>query len=151
MQTNTKWQQSSFEQAVAQAQKSLEKGGVPVGAALDKGGKLIAVEHNERVQQGDPIAHGEMSCIRQAGRQKTYKDTVLYTTLAPCMMCAGTIVQFGIPLVVVGESQTFSGEIEFLQSRGVKVVILNDERCVRMMSEFQNRYPEVWAEDIEEN
>ncbi len=151
MQTDTKWRQDSFDEAVAQAQKSLDEGGVPVGSALDRAGVLIAAGHNERVQKGDPIAHGEMSCLRQAGRQRSYKDTVLYTTLAPCAMCAGTIVQFGIPLVVVGEAQTFPGEIEFMRSRGVEVVVLDDERCKRMMQEFQERYPEVWAEDIGED
>lgn len=151
METNTKWQQSSFDQSVAQAQKSLDEGGVPVGSALDKDSRLIAVGHNERVQKGDPIAHGEMSCLRNAGRLSSYKDTVLYTTLAPCAMCAGTIVQFDIPLVVVGEAETFPGEIEFMRSRGVEVIVLNDERCKGMMQEFQERYPEVWAEDIGES
>jgi len=151
MQSSASWQQSSFDRAVAQAQKSLDEAGGPVGAALDKGGQLIAAGHNERVQSGDPIAHGEMSCLRQAGRQKSYKDTVLYTTLAPCAMCAGTIVQFGIPLVVVGEAHTFPGEIEFMRSRGVEVMVLDDERCRRMMQEFQERYPEVWKEDIGES
>jgi len=150
MEKNLRWQQSSFERAVAEAQKSLDEAGVPVGAALDKGSQLIAAGHNERVQKGDPIAHGEMSCLRQAGRQKTYTDTVLYTTLAPCAMCAGTIVQFGIPLVIVGEARTFPGEIEFMRSRGVEVIVLDDERCRRMMQEFQERYPEVWKEDIGE-
>ncbi len=151
MRTNTKWNQNSFEQAVIQAQKSLDEGGVPVGSALDIDGEIIATGHNERVQKGDPIAHGEMSCLRAAGRQKSYKKAVLYTTLAPCAMCAGTIVQFGIPLVVVGEAETFPGELDFLRSRGVEVAVLNDDRCKQMMQEFQERYPEVWAEDIGES
>lgn len=151
MKENVAWQQSSFDRAVAEARKSLDEAGVPVGSALDKDARLIATGHNERVQKGDPIAHGEMSCLRQAGRQKSYENTVLYTTLAPCAMCAGTIVQFGIPLVVVGEARTFPGEIEFMRSRGVEVIVLDDERCWRMMQEFQERYPEVWKEDIGED
>lgn len=150
MQTDKNWHQSSFDRAVDQARKSLDEGGVPVGSALDIDGVAVASGHNERVQKGDPIAHGEMSCLRNAGRQKSYKNAVLYTTLAPCAMCAGTIVQFGIPLVIVGEDRTFAGELDFLRSRGVKVVVLNDERCMNMMREFQERYPQVWREDIGE-
>ncbi|NUS73530.1 MAG: nucleoside deaminase [Corynebacteriales bacterium] len=145
-----RWNKESFEEAVRQAEKSLAEGGVPVGSALDKGGVLIASGHNERVQGGDPIAHGEMSCLRRAGRQRTYRDTVLYTTLAPCAMCTGTIIQFRIPLVVVGQSTTFPGELELLRSRGVEVVELNDPRCVELMNRFEREYPEVWAEDIGE-
>lgn len=147
-QPGAKWERASFEEAVAQARKSLSEGGVPVGAALDLGGVLVASGHNRRVQDGDPIAHGEMSCLRNAGRRRSYRDAVLYTTLAPCAMCAGTIIQFGIPLVVVGESRTFPGELELLRSRGVTVVELDDSRCVELMREFQERYPDVWAEDI---
>lgn len=147
---NNTWSQSSFDTAVAEAQKSLDAGGVPVGSALDLDGAMVASGHNERVQSGDPIAHGEMSCLRQAGRLKSYKNTVLYTTLAPCMMCAGTIVQFKIPMVVVGENKTFSGELDFMRSHGVEVIVLDDRRCVDLMNEFQTRYPEVWAEDIGE-
>ncbi len=146
----TEWSSESFEAAVRQAEKSLSEGGVPVGSALDIGGKLIASGHNRRVQDGDPIAHGEMSCLRSAGRQRSYRDAVLYTTLAPCAMCSGTIIQFGIPTVVVGEAETFPGELDWLRSRGVEVVVLNDDRCKALMTEFQTRYPEVWAEDIGE-
>lgn len=144
------WSQESFNVAVEEGQKSLNAGGVPVGSALDIDGELVASGYNERVQSGDPIAHGEMSCLRKAGRQKTYKNSVLYTTLAPCMMCAGAIVQFGIPIVVVGEDKTFPGELEFLRSRGVEVIVLDDPRCVKLMETFQEEYPEVWAEDIGE-
>lgn len=146
----TTWRQGSFEKAYEQAAKSLREGGVPVGAALDINEELVASGHNERVQLGDPIAHGEMSCLRKAGRQRSYKTAVLYTTLAPCMMCAGTIVQFKIPTVVVGESKTFPGELEFLRSHGVEIIELNDARCAELMTEFQRRYPAVWAEDIGE-
>ncbi len=146
----TAYSQGSFEAAVAEGQKSLDAGGVPVGSALDIDGRLVASGHNERVQSGDPIAHGEMSCLRRAGRQETYRNSVLYTTLAPCMMCAGTIVQFGIPVVVVGEDKTFPGELDFLRNKGVEVIILDDPRCVELMETFQTKYPEVWAEDIGE-
>lgn len=145
-----RWNRESFEVALAEARAGLAEGGVPIGSALDKGGVLIARGRNRRVQDGDPIAHGEISCLRSAGRQSTYRDTVLYTTLAPCAMCAGTIIQFRIPLVVVGESATFPGELDLLRSRGVEVIELNDPRCIELMNEFQARYPEVWAEDIGE-
>lgn len=150
MMGHSRWSRSSFQEAVAQGRKSLSEGGVPVGSALDLGGKLVASGHNERVQKSDPIAHGEMTCLRNAGRQRSYRDAVLYTTLAPCAMCAGTIVQFGIPLVVVGEERTFPGEIDFLRSRGVEVVVLDDPECQALMQEFQTTFPQVWAEDIGE-
>jgi cytosine deaminase len=144
------WSTTSFDEAVRQAALSLDAGGVPVGSSLDLGGTMVAAGHNERVQLGDPIAHGEMSCLRKAGRQRSYRDAVLYTTLAPCAMCAGTVVQFRIPLVVVGEARTFPGELDFLRERGVEVVLLDDPRCVELMERFQREYPAVWAEDIGE-
>ena len=144
------WNQSSFEEALRQAQQGLAEGGVPVGSALDVDGQLKASGRNRRVQDGDPIAHGELSCLKAAGRLSSYRNAVLYTTLAPCAMCAGTIIQFRIPLVVVGESETFPGELELLRSRGVIVVELNDPRCKEVMYQFQQQYPEVWAEDIGE-
>jgi len=103
------------------------------------------------VQKGDPIAHGEMDALRKAGRQKTYKDTVLYTSLSPCMMCSGTIVQFGIPKVVIGENKTFGGNEKFLISRGIDVVIANDKKCIELMSKFIKEKPELWLEDIAED
>ena len=139
-----------FEAAYEAAQKSLREGGIPIGAALARGREVIASGHNVRVQNGDPIAHGEMSALRAAGRQKSYRDTTLYTTLAPCAMCTGTIIQFKIPRVVVGEAETFPGEFDLLRSRGVEVVVLNDARCVEMMRTFQEEHPELWAEDIAE-
>ncbi|GAA2202480.1 nucleoside deaminase [Sinomonas flava] len=139
-----------FEAALEAARTGLAEGGIPIGAALVRGGEVLAVGRNERVQNGDPIAHGEMSALRAAGRQATYRDTVLYTTLAPCAMCAGTIVQFKIPRVVVGEQRTFPGELELLRSRGVEVEVLDDPRCVAMMEAFQRDQPALWAEDIAE-
>jgi cytosine deaminase len=140
----------AFEAAFQAAQKSLREGGIPIGAALARAGQVVATGHNERVQHGDPIAHGEMSALRAAGRQRSYRDTVLYTTLAPCAMCTGTIIQFKIPKVVVGEAETFPGEFDLLRSRGVEVVVLEDERCVDMMRNFQRDHAELWAEDIAE-
>ena len=134
-----------------EAAKGLAQAGVPVGSVLVRTGEVLAAGHNQRVQLGDPIAHGEMDCMRNAGRQKTYRDTVLYTTLSPCMMCTGTIIQFGIPRLVIGENTTFGGNESLLEKRGVEVVVLNDPKCKELMDTFIDRYPTVWAEDIGED
>ena len=134
--------------ALDQARISLDGGGVPVGAVLAAGGQLIAAGHNERVQRGDPVAHGEIACLRNAGRRPSYLDTTLYTTLSPCQMCTGAILLFQIPRVVVGEARTFEGDLDFLRSKGVEVVLLDDPGCVAAMEEFQARYPQIWSEDI---
>jgi cytosine/creatinine deaminase len=134
--------------ALGQARTSLEAGGVPVGAVLAVGREVIAAGHNERVQRGDPVAHGEIACLRNAGRRPSYTDTTLYTTLSPCQMCTGAILLFQIPRVVVGEARTFAGDLDFLRARGVEIVLLDDPACVAVMEEFQTRYPEVWSEDI---
>jgi len=134
--------------ALGQARASLEAGGVPVGAVLAAGGTVIAAGHNERVQQDDPVAHGEISCLRNAGRRPSYADTTLYTTLSPCQMCSGAILLFQIPRVVVGEAETFAGDLGFLAGRGVQIVLLDDPDCQAAMREFQQRYPQVWSEDI---
>ncbi len=139
--------------ALGQARESLADGGVPVGAVLaaasaSQGWQVIAAGHNERVQRGDPVAHGEIACLRNAGRRPSYADTTLYTTLSPCQMCTGAILLFQIPRVVVGEADTFAGDLGFLTDRGVGIVLLDDEGCVAAMREFQERYPEVWSEDI---
>ena len=139
--------------ALGQARISLDGGGVPVGAVLaagsaSQGRQLIAAGHNERVQRGDPVAHGEIACLRNAGRRPSYLDTTLYTTLSPCQMCTGAILLFQIPRVVVGEAQTFAGDLGFLADRGVEIVLLDDEGCMAAMQEFQTRYPQIWSEDI---
>ncbi len=126
---------------------------MPVGAVLaaasaSQGWQVIAAGHNERVQRGDPVAHGEIACLRNAGRRPSYADTTLYTTLSPCQMCTGAILLFQIPRVVVGEAGTFAGDLAFLADRGVEIVLLDDEGCMAVMREFQERYPEVWSEDI---
>jgi cytosine/creatinine deaminase len=134
--------------ALAQARDSLEAGGVPVGAVLAEGAAVLGKGHNERVQQGDPVAHGEISALRNAGRRPNYLSTTLYTTLSPCQMCTGAILLFQIPRVVVGEARTFPGDLGFLRSKGVEVVLVNDVSCVAVMEEFQARFPQVWSEDI---
>ena len=137
-----------IEVALEQAQKSYDEGGLPIGAALTDGQTLLGVGHNRRVQDGDPIAHGEMDCLRRVGRRPSYAGLTLYTTLSPCMMCAGTIVQFGIPRVVIGENKSFPGNIEFLRSHGVNVLLLNHAGCRDLMEKFINESPEIWNEDI---
>eukprot|EP00039_Didymoeca_costata_P022715 m.347230 g.347230 ORF g.347230 m.347230 type:complete len:149 (+) comp31900_c0_seq1:251-697(+) len=136
--------------AYDEAKAGFEEGGCPIGSVLARNGEVVAQGRNQRVQKGDPIAHGEMDALRKAGRQKTYSDTVLYTSLSPCMMCSGTIVQFGIPRVVVGDRTNFGGNEEFLRSRGVEVVIAEDSDCVALMKRFIDEKPELWAEDIAE-
>jgi cytosine/creatinine deaminase len=140
-----------MDRAYGLAKKSFNEGGLPIGSVLVRGGEIIGEGHNQRVQRGDPVAHGEMDCIRNAGRQRTYKDTVLYTSLSPCMMCSGTIVQFGIPRVVIGENTNFGGNEEFLRDRGVEVDILDDARCIELMERCIRERPEIWNEDIGED
>ena len=115
--------------ALEQARESLDAGGVPVGAVLAAAGEVLAAGHNERVQHGDPVAHGEIACLRNAGRP-SYADTTLYTTLSPCQMCTGAILLFQIPRVVVGEARTFEGDLGFLRGRGVEIVLLDDPACI---------------------
>ena len=137
--------------AYDEARLGFEEGGCPIGSVLARSGEAVSRGRNQRVQQGDPIAHGEMDALRKAGRQKTYRDTVLYTTLSPCMMCSGTIIQFGIPRVVIGENKTFGGNEAFLRQHGVEVVIADDPDCIDLMERFINEKPELWAEDIAED
>ena len=140
--------QTMMAAALAQAQASLAAGGVPVGAVLAAAGEVVAAGHNERVQRGDPVAHGEIACLRNAGRQSSYQNMTLYTTLSPCQMCTGAILLFQIPRVVVGEAQTFEGDLGFLAGRGVQIVLMDDPGCMAAMREFQERFPQVWSEDI---
>ena len=136
--------------AYDEALAGFNEGGCPIGSVLAEGDRLIAQGRNQRVQQGDPIAHGEMDCLRKAGRQKTYRRMTLYTSLSPCMMCAGTIIQFAIPRVIVGEAQNFAGNAEFLRSRGVEVIIADDPDCIALMATFIREKPALWSEDIAE-
>jgi cytosine/creatinine deaminase len=137
-----------MQRAIAQARKSRREGGIPIGSVLVKNGEVVAEGHNKRVQEKNPILHGEMDCLNNAGRVGSYRGTVIYSTLMPCYMCAGTIVQFKIPKVIVGESRTFSGAREFMESHGVEVIDLDLPECVEMMEEFIADCPELWNEDI---
>ncbi|MDH5366195.1 MAG: nucleoside deaminase [Cyclobacteriaceae bacterium] len=134
--------------AIEQAQKSLNEGGIPIGSVLVRDDKIIASGHNKRVQESNPILHGEMDCLNNAGRIGSYKNTIIYSTLMPCYMCAGTIVQFKIPKVIVGESRTFSGAREFMESHGVEVIDMDNLVCTQMMEQFIKDKPELWSEDI---
>jgi len=134
--------------AIAQARKSLAKGGIPIGSALVLDQKLVAVGHNKRVQENDPVTHAEIDCLRQAGRIGSFRSTVLYSTLMPCYLCAGAVVQFGIKKVLVGESRTFAGASDFMRSHGVEVIDLDLAECTEMMRTFIAEHPALWNEDI---
>jgi len=138
-----------LETALREARAGLEEGGIPIGAAIfAPDGRLVGAGHNRRVQEGDPSAHGETDAFRKAGRQKSYRELTMVTTLAPCWYCSGLIRQFGFRRVVVGESRTFQGGIAWLRELGVEVVDLDDEECVKLLGEFIRKHPEVWGEDI---
>jgi cytosine deaminase len=134
--------------AIAQAHKSRGEGGIPIGSALVLDNRLVAVGHNKRVQENDPVTHAEIDCLRQAGRIGGFQRTVLYSTLMPCYLCAGAVVQFGIKKVVVGESRTFAGAAGLMRSHGVEVIDLDLEECVEMMRSFIAANPALWNEDI---
>lgn len=137
--------------AIEQAQKGRSTGGIPIGSVLvNKDGKIIGAGHNQRVQQNDPMAHAEIDCLKQAGRVGNYKDMVLYSTLMPCYLCAGAVVQFGIKKVIVGENTTFPGAEAFMKEHGVEVVNLHSKECIEMMTEFIEQFPKLWNEDIGE-
>ena len=137
-------------EAKAEALKGLAEGGIPIGSILVRNGEIIGRGHNQRVQKGSAILHGEMDCLMNAGRQRSYRDTVIYSTLSPCMMCSGTIIQFKIPRVVVGEALSFPGAPDFMRSHGVEVLVLNDPSLVEMMKNFISEKPALWNEDIAE-
>ncbi len=130
------------------AKKGYDEGGCPIGGVIiDLDGNVLGEGHNMLVQEGNPIIHGEMSAMRDAGRMLTRKDTIMYTTLSPCMMCAGTIVQFKIPHVVVGDTVNSAGNVDFLRERGVEVTILNDPDCIALVKQFIEEKPDLWLED----
>ncbi len=135
-------------EAIQQARKGFAEGGIPIGSVLVRAGKIIGKGHNRRLQHGDPTAHGEIDCLRNAGRQRSYKDTVIYSTLMPCNMCAGAIVQFGIPKVIAGEDKTFPSARKFMEANGVEVIDLNLSECYELLQEFKRLHPEAWDEDI---
>ena len=135
--------------ALEEARLGLSEGGIPIGAALFDGkGRLLGRGHNRRVQEGDPSIHGETDAFRKAGRQRSYRDTVMVTTLAPCWYCSGLVRQFGIGTVVVGESVNFQGGIDWLRASGVGVIDLASRECIELLGAFIRAHPEVWNEDI---
>jgi cytosine deaminase len=136
--------------AIEQARKSLSEGGIPIGSVLVVDGKIIGAGHNCRVQTGSPIDHGEMNCLRNAGRlpAAVYRRSTIYTTLSPCPMCSGAIVLYKIPRVVVGENQTFLGAEDYLRSNGIAVEVVQDTECIQLMTDFITANPQLWNEDI---
>jgi creatinine deaminase len=138
--------------AIEEAKQGLIEGGIPIGSVLVIDGKIVGRGHNRRVQKGSAILHAEMDCLENAGRLKPgdYRRAVLYSTLSPCDMCSGTVLLYKIPRIVIGEHQTFQGPEEYLRSRGVKLVVLDDEECLRLMRDFIAANPELWYEDIGE-
>jgi creatinine deaminase len=137
--------------ALAQARTGLAEGGIPIGAAIfDAHGKLLGAGHNRRVQLGDPSLHGETDAFRNAGRQRSYRDLIMVTTLAPCWYCSGLVRQFGFRTLVVGESRNFQGGIEWVRALGVEVINLDSQECVTLLAEYIAAHPELWNEDIGE-
>ncbi len=138
--------------AIDEARQGLAEGGIPIGSVLVIDGQIVGRGHNRRVQQGNPILHAEMDCFENAGRLKAkdYERAVLYSTLSPCDMCSGTALLYKVPKIVIGENQTFQGPEDYVRSRGVELVILNDAECIRLMREFIANNPELWNEDLGE-
>jgi cytosine deaminase len=136
--------------AIEQARESLAEGGIPIGSVLVHEGRIIGRGHNCRVQTGSPIDHGEMNCLRNAGRlpARVYRDCTLYTTLSPCPMCSGAILLYKIARVVAGENRTFLGAAEYLRANGVQVEVVQDEECIQLMTDFIQANPRLWNEDI---
>lgn len=142
---------SMLDVAIEEARAGLAEGGIPIGAALfDRQGNLLGRGHNRRVQEDDPSVHGETDAFRKAGRQRSYRDTIMVTTLAPCWYCSGLVRQFNIGMVIVGESVNFEGGIDWLRENGVEVVDMNSAECIEMLREYIDAHPEVWNEDIGE-
>lgn len=143
--------QAMLQVALEEARQGLAEGGIPIGAALfDQEGKLLGRGHNCRIQENDPSVHGETDAFRKAGRQRTYRDKILATTLAPCWYCSGLIKQFHIGTVIVGESVNFSGGLEWLHSEGVKIIDLHSQECIDLLRAYIEEHPDIWNEDIGE-
>jgi creatinine deaminase len=141
--------QEMLKVAIAEARTGIAEGGIPIGAALFTAeGVLVSSGHNRRVQEGDPSAHGETDAFRRAGRQRSYRDMIMVTTLAPCWYCSGLIRQFGFQTVVVGEQRTFAGGLDWLRESGVRIIDLDSQECIAMLGDFITSRPEVWNEDI---
>jgi cytosine deaminase len=141
---NDQW----MHEAMKEARKGLSEGGIPVGSVLVKDGAIIGRGYNRRVQERNPMKHAEIDCLMNAGRIGNYRNTVLYSTLMPCYLCAGAVVQFNIPKVIVGEARTFPGAEQFMRGHHVEVINLDLDECVTMMKEFINAHPQLWNEDI---
>jgi cytosine/creatinine deaminase len=141
---------SFMAEAIAEARQGLSEGGIPIGSILVKSDRIIGKGHNKRVQEGDPVTHAEIDCLRNAGRIGKYNETILYSTLMPCYLCAGAVVQFGIKKVIAGESETFPGAKKFMESHGVEVIDLNLDECKQLMKDFITKNPLLWNEDIGE-
>ncbi|HZS51227.1 MAG TPA: nucleoside deaminase [Bryobacterales bacterium] len=142
---------SMLEIAIEEARLGLAEGGIPIGAALfDRAGRLLGRGHNRRVQANDPSIHGETDAFRKAGRQKTYRDKIMVTTLAPCWYCSGLVRQFHIGTVICGESVNFSGGVSWLRQNGVEVIDLHSQECIQMLADYIRAHPEIWNEDIGE-
>ncbi len=137
-----------IQDAIQEAKNGLASGGIPIGSVLIKDGQIVGRGHNQRVQKDDPMTHAEIDCLRNAGRIGSYRGTTLYSTLMPCYLCAGAVVQFGIKKVVVGESKTFPGARKFMEEHGVEVIDLNNAECISLMENFIHDKPELWNEDI---
>jgi cytosine deaminase len=144
--------QEFMKAAIEEAKMGLSEGGIPIGSVLVIDGEIVGRGHNRRVQKGSAILHAEMDCLENAGRlsAKDYQKSTLYSTLSPCDMCSGTALLYGIPKIVVGENQNFQGPEDYVRSRGVEVIILDDQECITIMSDFIKNRPEVWNEDIGE-
>lgn len=142
----------NMQEAIVEARKGLAEGGIPIGSVLVIDGKIVGRGHNRRVQQGSAILHAEMDCLENAGRLKPedYRRAILYSTLSPCDMCSGTVLLYKIPKIIIGENTTFQGPEDYMRSRGVELVILNNEECKRIMRDFIAAKPELWNEDIGE-
>lgn len=136
--------------AIEEARQGLTEGGIPIGSVLIRDGIIIGRGHNKRVQDGDPITHAEIDCLRNAGRVGNYRNATIYSTLMPCYLCAGAVVQFGIKKVIAGEAETFAGAKEFMESHGVEVINIDSEECKEMMRSFIANHPDLWFEDIGE-
>src|SRR5258708_4368341 len=142
--------QTFLDAAITEAERGMAEGGIPIGAVLVHRGVVIGRGPNRRVQEGSAVLHGEMDALERAGRQpaSVYRESIMVTTLSPCAMCSGAILLYGIPHVIVGENRTFMGEEGWLRARGLKVEVVQDERCIRLMTEFIKARPELWNEDI---
>jgi len=141
--------QALLREALAEARAGLAEGGLPIGSVLaDRNGRIVARGHNLRVQTGDPTAHAEVACIRNAGRRRDWPELTLVSTLSPCIMCTGTALLYRIPRIVIGENRNFQGAEELFRQRGAEVIVLNDADCTQMMSDFVREHPDLWNEDI---